>query len=436
MDKAGSALLVTVGTGTAEEFEATMKAPFGKSFRRGNWSAIVLLASKRSLPEAERLKTEHGELPIRVTPLSKPGDEENLDRCYEQFERAISRVIEEGFAPERITADFTRGTKAMSAALALAGVRHGVRQLRYIGATRRDNRGMAVPGHEVVSDVEPASISEGRDFERGIDFLRSGEFGAVGRLFPGFPKIRWAGPRGGDIRWLQWTAEFWGAWDALDYGAARDLPQMGQMPAKQPGWMQEFLPGCDQAEMVTRLAGQEPGRRKLNDRAPACRDLAADLIENSARRMAAGQTEEALVRAYRLLELLGQTRLFAHGIDSAKAGPEDSRVAAWLEGLRESERPKASRQHEGQYELGRELAAKLLAHLGDPLAPKLLDLKWLGELGPHQRNNSILIHGFRARSRRKDGLMRPLLERIREFYLKEDAGNAARLEACRFRFLR
>ncbi len=142
--------------------------------------------------------------------------------------------------------------------------------------------------------------------------------------------------------------------------------------------------------------------------------------------MSEGQNEEVLVRLYRLLELLGQMRLFAHGIDSGSVDPDDSRVKAWLSACNAELR----KNRDGRYELARREAASLLLDIetrcGEgpelELARKLASLEWLGEWGPTMRNTSVLIHGFRARSRGRDRELKQLMEKLTELYCGEAEG--------------
>jgi len=105
------------------------------------------------------------------------------------------------------------------------------------------------------------------------------------------------------------------------------------------------------------------------------------------------------------------------------------------------DRPRPNK--ENRLELAREKAASLLhfleSRMGNGkdlgLAEKLRDLDWLGEWGPAMRNRSVLIHGFKARSRGKEDELRRLLQEISSLYCGENPGNSRLLEACRFPFL-
>jgi hypothetical protein len=94
-----------------------------------------------------------------VRPLRKPGDEEDVDACFGHFERELAKLLEEGFAADSVIADFTRGTKAISAALVLAAVVHGVRTLRYIISAQRDQRGLVIADSETPRNFRTANVT-------------------------------------------------------------------------------------------------------------------------------------------------------------------------------------------------------------------------------------------------------------------------------------
>ncbi len=426
------AILLTVGTGTADEIEKTIIGPFRKSFEAGEWDRILLLPSKETEGNARLLQSRFGQFPIEVHALPKAGDEENTDSAFRYFDSVIAGLLAAGFRAEDCTADITRGTKAMTAALALAAMTHRLGKLRYIAA-RRDKSGMAVPGTERVDDAEPRVIARRRDLNLAHAFLRAANFRAAEQL------LTEAEPKGHlreELRWTLWAAQFWGAWDRFDYKSARKYARRDGLPQNHPGSIEEFLPSQDQIQVLEILSGDEPPRAR--DNALSCRMLAADLLANAERRLQEGHNEEVLVRLYRVLELLGQCRLFEYGIDSANVPSGDPRVQQWLQA--------AGRPDPGPepLKLARLDAAKLLDFLErtegparglPPIGSRLADLKWLGDFGPEMRNTSVLIHGFRARTRGRGNELRQLLQDIIAFFSSEDDGNPQRLNACRFAFL-
>jgi hypothetical protein len=345
-------LLLTVGTGTADELEATLVGPSKKSLKKGEWAKVILLPSKKTEENAARLRERFPEYAIEVSPLPKPGDEEDADACFVHFDSQIRRLLEQGTAPEAITADITRGTKPMSAGLMMAAAAHGVGRIRYMTASRRDERGMAVPGTEIPKDIELERVFRRRNVALAMELLRHGNFAAVETLFPGALKIRRPGYLENEIRWLAWAAAFWGAWDRFDYQEALRLARREGMPAEVPFLLEPWLPSAEQQELLGLLAGPTPPPNK--DNPGYCRALAADLIANARRRLHEGRHEEVLVRLHRIVELLGQLRLFLHGVDTDSVNPSDPSLAAWFD------KHAHLRRAGGKAALARQDAAQLL----------------------------------------------------------------------------
>ena len=153
------------------------------------------------------------------------------------------------------------------------------------------------------------------------------------------------------------------------------------------------------------------------------RRLAVDLLANGERRVRQGQNEDALVRAYRLLELIGQARLFDHGLDSANLKPDHDAVLAVQ---RESERKKRrpfSEGPDGKLLASRFQVGRLLRHCGDPLAMPLLRFEDETLLRPTLRNNSVLVHGFAARAPDDPAPLRRLFQDL-EKLAREDRREA------------
>jgi len=437
MDKEGKVLILTVGQGTVDKLEETLVTPFRRSFEDGQWQRIVLLPSKETERNARLLVEQFPQFPLEVRALRKPGQEDNTDACFRHFDDVIRRLLDEGFRAENCTADVTRGTKAMTAALAMAAMAHRLGCLRYITG-KRDERGMVIADTESVVNVAPERALQRLDVNRAVDYLRAGNYRAVEMLFPGAPKQLYEGHMKEEIRFLAWAGQFWGAWDRFDYKSARLHGQRNGMPTAAPPATREFLPSDEQLLVLETLAGEAPP--KARDNAGYCRALAADLLANAERRLAEGQNEEVLVRLYRVLELLGQLRLFLHGIDTGAVRADDERVSSWIASRSLTFQP----NERGLIQIPRQLAADLLLFLekqtgsdkNTAIAQKLKDVSWLGEWGPEMRNTSILIHGFRARSRGREKELRDLLEKIRALYFDEDSGNEGLYQACRFEFLR
>jgi CRISPR-associated protein (TIGR02710 family) len=408
-----TALLLTVGTGNKEKLEETLYQPLLKSARDGKWALIILLPSQETRKHAEELKTRLADRVVEIHPLPQPWDENAIDSCYRHFDGVIAALRLRGFAPAALTADFTRGTKAMSAALMLAAVRHGVAMTRYIEGDR-DDRGMVLPGSEKIRGFAPEEALFARRLDEARALFQSGSFAAVEKLLA--PEAladvsRDIHARAAAVRPL---AAFCLAWDRLDYQAADAALPKCDVGALPQDW-RAFFPPHDVQNWVSLLA--EPAK-SADKKAMAERTerLIADLLANARRRIAQGQYEDGLIRAYRALELLGQSRLFALGYDSGKMPPEDARVKNFLATLKENENKPQKR--DSAYLLAREQVARFLkTHFPDDgFGERLLTFATREGDCIVNRNKSILTHGFNAVSTNARGELEKALAGLERLF--------------------
>ncbi len=396
----GRVLVLTVGTGDLNRLDETVLAPFRKSIAQGAWSQIVLLPSSATAENANMVGEEISQTIVIVRPLRDDGAEDDADRCFSHFDSVIDELRSNGIAPESIEVDFTRGTKAMSAALVLAAYRHGIPLLRYITGTR-DERGQVVTGGEIVRDFPIRRISSARRLDLAADLMCHGNFAAVLRLLPdpdhAFAKVSTMRDERAGLRCARALAAFFSEWDRLDYRAAANGlgKRSAQVPQAAPKNWNRFTPPDAAVAWVKDLAKGMSGANN-KERSLYCRMLAVDLLANAERRLRDRQLEDAFVRVYRVAELVGQASLFGHGVDSEKVPGDRSELRELREELAREGRQPFAKRADGTVPLGRENVARLLTIMKDPIGEYLTRIA--GELPFGRRNNSILVHGFEARA--------------------------------------
>jgi hypothetical protein len=137
-------------------------------------------------------------------------------------------------------------------------------------------------------------------------------------------------------------------------------------------------------------------------RAEHLRRLVADLLANGERRVRDQQYEEAVLRAYRIVELLGEARLFARGVDVI-----------------------------GQ-RLNRHGVLDELDRRRDPLAKELRRQARLGTVQAVDRHESILAHGYEPVGGSSAGPLRELYQTLEGLILRDGrADGEARLGLAR-----
>ena len=291
------ALVLTVGTGNIDDIERTLLVPVLKSVEDGEWDRIVLLPSHTTEEFAQTLQERISNPAVEIDALPTSGQENDADACFGHFDSVLVQLIDDGFKPGDIVVDFTRGTKAMSAAVVLAALGRDIPVLRYVYSERRDERGTAIPGIEKVGQIKTNLATERRRLYQAERLMGHGNFSAViellphldgpfGKLFPAIFRPQAAS--------LRAAAQIYAAWDRLDYKAADKALEIHGSTAAGAG---RFAPTPEMGKWLRQLA-------RRSDQSAYRRALACDLLANAERRLRDQHFEDALLRAYRGLELI------------------------------------------------------------------------------------------------------------------------------------
>ncbi len=424
----GRVLVMTVGTGDVDRLEETLFTPLRKSMATDAWARVVLLPSSVTEDLARTLRERTDGTVVEVSPLPA-GDENDADAAYAHFDSVLAAILQDGAPPDDVVVDFTRGTKAMSAALVLAATRWGVPRLRYVTG-RRDPRGMVEPGSEQVRGIWTTTVDGHRRLDLAREFVRRGNFTAVADVLPD-PASPFAQLHLDDFlestRSVRTAARFYAAWDRLDYAEAAATSVEKPPSAAWTG----LWPTKDMHAWVDELA-REPERTDHSAMAARLRRLVVDLLANGERRIRQGQNEDALVRAYRILELIGQARLFDHRLDSADLDPDHPAVQAVRRESAKKKRVPFSEGAGGKLQASRFQVGRILRHCSDPLAAPLLRLEEESLLKPTLRNTSVLVHGFAARAPNDPAPLRGLFHDLEELAGEDGGDVAAQLRTARF----
>ena len=291
----------------------------------------------------------------------------NPDDFADCFCRMVEAMKEHAAAGERL-ADYTGGTKTMSAALVVAALLLGW-SLSLVTGERRDTvkvasgtelvcRVRAVPFFVEQTLIQTRVLYERHEFAGAAEILRE----LMGSTeLPSNEQTR--------LTHLHTFLLALAAWDRFAYDQACNLLRT----------VGEIWPdGC--AFLAQLLRG-----KKFHYKV-------ADLVGNALRRADQGRYEDAVLRLYRAVELLAQLRLQNYGQDSSDLNLEALDLASLPSDL--AQRLRERKEKEGRAWVGLVEAYEILASLHDPIggafhaqqAP-LRDL-----LG--QRNKLFLTHGL------------------------------------------
>ncbi len=290
--------------------------------------------------------------------------------CYMQLHGALARLAEP--RPHwRLIADYTGGTKTMTAALTAVALELGW-ELSLVKGSRLDLVKVR-NGTEIASLVNAAEVRARRQLAEAQRLFDTYAYASADKLLAGALR---AAPLDPPLQreiqgWVTLCRAFH-VWDLFDHQRAQQLLEPYQSRCV-PQWI-----------FLKRLTSKQPGYA-----------LVVDLLRNAERRAARGRYDDAVARLYRALELLAQTRLQSRN-PALESGDLD--VAVLPVGLQDAYEQQRD-PTDGRIKLGLRADYELLMQLDDPLGAVYEEYRRrLLNILQH-RNASILAHGLHPLAR-------------------------------------
>jgi CRISPR-associated protein (TIGR02710 family) len=286
---------------------------------------------------------------------------DDLDAAFCVMAASLHDVTEHD---AKLVADYTGGTKSMTAAMVLAALDHGNAQLQSVQGARA-NLVQVQDGSQYLASSSVANIRFWRDCHLALAGWQhyAWDQSALVLRSIGAPIAAPLKPR-----WQRAVAisEAFAAWDRFDHHQAwAMLEPYGSVVAQQ--WPETL-------NALRILAGRDEARR----------ETAAiwDLWLNAQRRASACRYDDAVARIYRLVEWVAQWQLRVRKEVNTADVPNDLAQRAGIVANRD-----------GRFQAGLHAAWRLLAETGEPFQSF-----WKAEQGAlldrlQARNHSILAHG-------------------------------------------
>ena len=290
----------------------------------------------------------------------------------------------------QVVADFTGGTKCMTAALALAAARWRC-VFSYVGGESRTKEGLGVVqtgSEKVLPSENPWEALGYRAIDEFVILFDQRAYASAKGLAGRAKDLMESPPRRHEFAVLEKFADGLDDWDRFDHVKARG--KLGEV-LESANDIKASL-GAAAGDRVTRFIAQhqEHLERLGAQHGWPSVDHVKDLLANASRRKEEGRIDDAVARLYRVIEAIAQCALAErHRI------PSTSRVliAQLPEPLRS--RPELRPDEDGTVKLGLQDAYALLTALEDRTGAKFTELGLNDRKGPlAARNNSILAHGL------------------------------------------
>ena len=319
-------------------------------------------------------------------------DEQDLLACVRDMRAAVNSAKEAfGLGSAPLLADFTGGTKVMSAALALALAEYDV-HFTYIGGGQRSKNGLGtvIEGTEKVMRLaNPWEVLGFSPIRQLVDAFNFRDFAKATRLAEELAQRR---ERAELFRALARLSEAYALWDGFDYPQAHRVLPMA-LDALEALSAQGLCPALPPLlalvrKNCTELCAASDELATFEENKSPCPVALRDLAANALRREEQGRFDDASARYYSLLEKGAKIELASRfGIDTSDV--QSSLLPASF--LKETTLVPS---HDGRLQLPLFKAYLLLACLNNPLGLAFMQHKDRLEQVLRIRNSSLLAHGF------------------------------------------
>ncbi len=361
-------------------------APVIKSITEYRPEFVSFFASQDTCDYVQEIKKGVHEAKVSIkNEITLADDVNDLYHCFGKAEEAVKRVLSRGYRSDEVVVDYTGGTKNMSVALSLSAITHGF-SFSYVGGTERtkDGVGIVIDGKEkVCKSVNPWDFLA-IDERKKISFLfNTNQFKAAKELAD--EVLRKSTKYKTVFKKLGFLIDGYYSWDLFRHGDAKgkferaridDLLEVDDEPIKS--FAKATLQLKPSYESLAQMQKQ-PDRLFI-----------LDIFSNAERRFEEGKIDDAVVRLYRLVEMLAQERLLnKHEIDTSNVSEEKI-----PQQVREAFISKYKDKKDEKIKAPQNAAFVLLEALGDDLGKEFNKRELQFRQIQSQRNNSYLVHGF------------------------------------------
>lgn len=372
-----SAMIISVGGTIAPIIKSiTEYRPEFVSFFASQDTCDYVLEIKKGLQETSHtIKSE----------ITLADDVNDLYHCFRKAEEAVKRVLSKGYRSDEVVVDYTGGTKNMSVALSLSAITHGF-CFSYVGGTERTKGGVGIviDGKEkVCKSVNPWDFLA-IDERKKISYLfNTNQFKAAKELTD--EVLKRSTKYKTVFKKLGFLIDGYYSWDLFNHGDAKgkfERARIEELLETDDEQIRSFAKATIYLKPLLEQLSQQ--QRQPN------RLFILDIFSNAERRFCEGKIDDAIVRLYRVVEMLAQERLLGrYGIDTSNVSEEEI-----PQQLRDAFISKYKAEKDGKIKLPQSVAFKLLEALGDDLGKEFNKRLEQFRQIQSQRNNSYLVHGF------------------------------------------
>ncbi|MBI5194804.1 MAG: TIGR02710 family CRISPR-associated protein [Nitrospirae bacterium] len=367
------AMIISVGTGRDRQ---DIAGAILFSIKQNNPEYIRFLVSSVSGKETLPLITKDLVVPYNPHQYDEIND---VEKIYFEYVEQIKDCVNRGFKLADIVADYTSGTKSMSAALLLAAISTGVGTVSYIYG-ERDHGGRAVPGTERSMYLNPNRFYAEKTLLEAKKLFNINRFESCINLCKSVEETIKLPIIVEETSFLINLSRTYDAWDRFDFtkaleyfNAIKESPLLKKYEIKS------------KVEKHKAFVYQEKENKY-------CYERVIDIVANAKRRFnEEGRYDDGLARLYRGFEYLSQVKLY---LDHDGLETENLKSVKLPERLKTKYSKKTN--DSGKIQISLVCGYELLQDLGDTVGQNFMEDKSNQDfkLVLRKRNDSILAHGF------------------------------------------
>lgn len=361
-------------------------APIIKSIQHYKPQFISFLASQDTSDNVADIKRacreENLTFKSEITVVENVND---LLHCFEKASEAVMRVVSKEYHKDDVVTDYTGGTKNMSVSLALAAINHGF-AFSYVGGSMRTKNGVGivVDGAEAIyNSVNPWDFLAIEEKKRIALLFNQYQFMAAKQLCNALSEksTRYRSM----FKKVGFLIEGYYFWDLFRHKEAHDRFQRAKIEEIQEADDVAFK------KFAEKTTGTIPFLKRLvnENRGALIPSLLLDLFANAQRRFEESRIDDAILRLYRVMEMIAQERLLSkYGIDTSDVTEEKI-----PDSLRERF-ANSYRNRDNKIKVPQNAAFEFLAALGDEVGKAFEENRSQFLNIQTSRNQSYLAHGF------------------------------------------
>lgn len=345
--------IATVGTGKGVENGLRF------SIESNNPSKVYLIVTQDSVKTAESVRDSFNDREIEFTQFIYIKDENDVDSIFMEISRKLMAIIDSGISPREITADYTSGTKAMSAALVLSAIEYGIEKISYVYGSQRDpETGRVLTGSERLSVLTPNTALEKRVIEQAVRLYHLYQFKAATQLLD---EHTFSARRKPYVDILKQLIEGHDKWDKFEFEDAVKL--FSNLSKEQKEKIREIKVDNELNKVnawLRTLLDDESGEKRV-----------VDMFYNACRRGEEGKYDDAVARLYRTLEMIIQNEYKLLYGKTTEVGLMDTWRA-----IENSDTPVVRLLNQNKDEVMKILYSRnhsILAHGSNPVKPEIYE---------------------------------------------------------------